>query len=63
MDTGDLEALVDAAIAENPDDWATFCAGRGQGQGFFVGQVMKATRGKADGKVVSGLLRGKREQG
>ncbi len=60
MDTGDLEAIVDAAIAEHPDDWAKFCDGEDKVMGFFVGQVMKATQGNADGKVVSSLLREKR---
>ena len=63
MDAGDLETIVDTAIAENPDDWASFCDGEDKVMGFFVGQVMKATQGKADGKVVSALLREKRSQG
>ena len=62
MDSGDLEAIVDAAIAEHPDDWSKFCAGEDKVMGFFVGQVMKATQGNADGKVVSALLRERRTQ-
>ena len=63
MESGDLEAIVDTAIADNPDDWAKFCDGEDKVMGFFVGQVMKATQGNADGKAVSALLREKRSGG
>jgi aspartyl-tRNA(Asn)/glutamyl-tRNA(Gln) amidotransferase subunit B len=56
VDTGELETLVDQLIADNPDEWARFCEGDRKVQGFFVGQIMKATRGQADGKVVNQLL-------
>ena len=60
MDTGELEALVDKLIADNPDEWARFTAGddgdRKRMQGFFTGRVMKATKGQADGKAVGLLL-------
>jgi aspartyl-tRNA(Asn)/glutamyl-tRNA(Gln) amidotransferase subunit B len=60
MDAGELEALVDQIIADSTDEWARFCAGddksRGKLQGFFTGQVMKATAGKADGKAVNQIL-------
>ena len=56
MDTGELESLVDQLIADNPDEWARFCDGDRKIQGFFVGQIMRATRGQADGKVVNQLL-------
>jgi aspartyl-tRNA(Asn)/glutamyl-tRNA(Gln) amidotransferase subunit B len=60
MDTSDLEGIVDGIIAENPDDWAAYCTGdekrRGKLQGFFVGKVMKATKGQADGKAVNQIL-------
>ena len=51
MESCELERIVDGLIAANPDDWAKFCAGENKVMGFFVGQVMKATGGKADGKV------------
>jgi aspartyl-tRNA(Asn)/glutamyl-tRNA(Gln) amidotransferase subunit B len=56
MDTGELETLVDAAIAAQPDAWAKFCAGEGKAMGALVGHIMKASRGQADGKLVSRLL-------
>ena len=63
MDTGALEAAVDDVIAANPAEWEQFLAGdpkvRGKLTGFFVGQVMKATKGQADGKAVTALLNAK----
>ena len=60
MDIAEMESLVDRLIAEHPDDWAAFISGdeqeRKKKSGFFVGQVMKATNGKADGRVVNELL-------
>ena len=59
MDTGALEAQVDEVIAANPAEWQRFVddpAGRGKLTGFFVGQVMRATKGQADGKAVTALL-------
>ncbi len=56
-----LAAAVDEVIQANPAEWERFVGGddktRGKLTGFFVGQVMKATRGKADGKAVTALLR------
>jgi aspartyl-tRNA(Asn)/glutamyl-tRNA(Gln) amidotransferase subunit B len=56
MDTGALESIVDELIASHPDEWQRFCDGDGKVTGFFVGQVMKSTQGKADGKAVTALL-------
>jgi aspartyl-tRNA(Asn)/glutamyl-tRNA(Gln) amidotransferase subunit B len=56
-----LGVAVDAVIAANAEQWARFVDGddkvRGRLTGFFVGQVMKATKGQADGKAVTALLR------
>lgn len=57
MDTGELASVVDGLIAEHPDEWASYCDGNQKVAGFFVGAVMKATKGQADGKVVTSLLR------
>ncbi len=55
-----LADAVDAVIADNPGEWARYVEGdekaRGKLTGFFVGQVMKRTRGQADGKAVTALL-------
>ncbi len=56
MDTSELDALVDDAIAAQPDAWAKFCAGEGKAMGALVGHIMKASKGQADGKLVSQLL-------
>ncbi len=60
MDTSALEDLVDRLIAEHPDDWAGFVGGddreRRKKSGFFVGLVMRATQGQADGRIVNELL-------
>ncbi|HKE73209.1 MAG TPA: Asp-tRNA(Asn)/Glu-tRNA(Gln) amidotransferase subunit GatB [Acidimicrobiales bacterium] len=56
-----LGSAVEGVIAAHPDEWARFVEGddkaRGKLTGFFVGQVMKATKGQADGKAVTALLR------
>jgi aspartyl-tRNA(Asn)/glutamyl-tRNA(Gln) amidotransferase subunit B len=57
---GDEDALVpviEAILAANPDQVATYRGGKEGVLGFFVGQVMKETGGKADPKVVNRLLR------
>jgi aspartyl-tRNA(Asn)/glutamyl-tRNA(Gln) amidotransferase subunit B len=60
MDTSELEGIVDGIIAASPDEWDQFRTGddkrRGKLQGFFVGKVMKATKGQADGKAVNQIL-------
>ena len=56
-DTGEIAAIIDAIIADNADQVAQFKAGKEKVLGFFVGQVMKATQGKANPKVVNELLR------
>ena len=48
--------MVEAAIAANPKSVADYKAGRKAAAGFFVGQVMKASKGKADPKVVGRLV-------
>ena len=60
MDTSELEAMVDAAIAAQPEAWAKFCAGEGQAVGALVGAVMKASKGQADGKAITALLNARR---
>jgi aspartyl-tRNA(Asn)/glutamyl-tRNA(Gln) amidotransferase subunit B len=58
-DTGTLEAAVEEAIAANPDVAARIAAGDNKPFGFLMGQVMKATRGQGNPKVVTELLRKK----
>lgn len=56
MDDSELVALVDAAIAAEPEAWEKYCAGENKAMGALVGHVMKASRGQADGKAVNALL-------
>ena len=55
-DAAALEAFVDQAIAANPKSVADYKAGKKAAAGFFVGQVMKLSRGKADPKVVGPIV-------
>ena len=55
-DTGAIEAIVDEVIANNPEQLADFRAGKDKLLGFFVGQVMKASKGKANPAQVNELL-------
>jgi aspartyl-tRNA(Asn)/glutamyl-tRNA(Gln) amidotransferase subunit B len=52
-----LAKVIEGVIAGNPDAIAQVRAGKNNAFGFLVGQVMKATGGKANPKVVSQLLR------
>jgi aspartyl-tRNA(Asn)/glutamyl-tRNA(Gln) amidotransferase subunit B len=58
-DTGALEAAIDKAIADNPSQTADYRAGKDKLFAFFVGQVMKATGGKANPAQVNDLLKKK----
>jgi aspartyl-tRNA(Asn)/glutamyl-tRNA(Gln) amidotransferase subunit B len=58
-DTGAIEAAVDAAIAAGPDQAESVRGGNDKAIGWLVGQVMKATGGKANPKMVNELLRKK----
>jgi aspartyl-tRNA(Asn)/glutamyl-tRNA(Gln) amidotransferase subunit B len=55
-DTGAIEAAVDQVLAANPDAVDRFRAGEQKVVGFLVGQVMRATQGKAEPKLVNALL-------
>lgn len=56
QDTGSIEPIVDQVLAANAQSIADYKAGKGRAFDFLVGQVMKATRGKASPGVVSELL-------
>ncbi len=58
-DTGAIEAVVDQVIADNPTQVAEYKGGKDKLIGFFVGQVMKATQGKANPGQVNQLLKKK----
>ena len=56
-DEGEIAGIVDEVLAANSDNVARYKAGAEKLLGFFVGQVMKATKGKANPKIVNELLR------
>ncbi len=58
-DSGALEAMIDEVIAGNPAQVEQFRAGKEKVLGFFVGQIMKQTQGKANPGQVNKLLREK----
>jgi aspartyl-tRNA(Asn)/glutamyl-tRNA(Gln) amidotransferase subunit B len=62
-DTGAIEAIVDEVIAENPDQVANYRAAldekQGKMLGFFVGQAMKKSQGKANPQAVNQILSAK----
>jgi aspartyl-tRNA(Asn)/glutamyl-tRNA(Gln) amidotransferase subunit B len=62
VESATLAAAVDAAIAATPDAWERYCGGEDKVAGLFIGAVMKATGGKADGKAVTAVLQERRRQ-
>ena len=58
-DNGAIESLIDAIIGANPDQAAQYRAGKEKVFGFFVGQVMKQSQGKANPQQVNDLLKQK----
>ena len=58
-DTGAIEAMIDEVIAANPQQVEQYQGGKDKLLGFFVGQVMKASKGKANPEQVNELLKQK----
>ena len=58
-DSGAIETLIDEVIAANPEQVEQFRAGKEKVLGFFVGQVMKQSQGKANPGQVNAILRDK----
>ncbi len=58
-DTGAIEAIIDEVIAANPDNVAKYQGGKDKLFGFFVGQVMKISKGKANPAAVNKILKEK----
>jgi aspartyl-tRNA(Asn)/glutamyl-tRNA(Gln) amidotransferase subunit B len=58
-DTDALAATVESVLADNPDEVAAYRGGKTKLLSFFVGQVMRATRGKANPALVNKLLKNK----
>jgi glutaminyl-tRNA synthetase len=60
-DTGELEALVDGVIEANPDEVERYRGGKKALLGFFIGQVMQASKGTADAQLARELIQDKLE--
>ncbi|MDD9300866.1 MAG: Asp-tRNA(Asn)/Glu-tRNA(Gln) amidotransferase subunit GatB [Desulfobacter sp.] len=58
-DENELERMVDTVISENPEEAAAYKAGKTKLFSFFMGQIMKKTKGKADPKIVTPLIKSK----
>ena len=58
-DAGEIEALIDQVLAANAQQLESYRAGKESLFGFFVGQIMKASKGKANPKVVNERLKAK----
>ena len=56
-DTSEIESIIKKIIENNPSQVQEYVAGKEKVLGFFVGQVMKETKGKANPKIVNDLLR------
>lgn len=56
-DSSELESLIREVLASNPSQVEEYRGGKQKVMGFFVGQTMKATQGKANPKMVNELLR------
>lgn len=58
-DTSEIEAIIDTVLEANPDNVASYKAGKINLMGWFVGQVMKQSQGKANPSIVNTLLKNK----
>jgi len=58
-DAGAIEKLIDEVLAENPDQLAKYRSGKEKLFGYFIGQIMKKSTGKANPQQVNALLREK----
>jgi aspartyl-tRNA(Asn)/glutamyl-tRNA(Gln) amidotransferase subunit B len=58
-DSGAIEGMIDAILAANPQQVEQYRAGKEKVFGFFVGQVMKQSRGKANPQQVNAILKAK----
>ena len=61
-DDKEIESMIDKVINNNPEQLAQYRSGKDRLFGFFVGQVMKASQGKANPKQVNDILRKKLEK-
>jgi len=58
-DAGELETIIDQIVEQSPDQVAQYRSGKDKVFGYFVGKVMKETKGKANPKQVNEILKQK----
>ena len=58
-DSSEIDRMIDQVLAANPKEVEAYRKGKDKLFGFFVGQVMKATQGKANPQLVNELLKKK----
>ena len=58
-DTGAIEGIIDQVLAENQDKVAEYKSGKDKLFGFFVGQTMQKSQGKANPQAVNEILKKK----
>jgi aspartyl-tRNA(Asn)/glutamyl-tRNA(Gln) amidotransferase subunit B len=58
-DTGAIEAMIDEILNANPEKVAEYRSGKDKLFGFFVGQIMKVSKGSANPQAVNDLLKSK----
>jgi aspartyl-tRNA(Asn)/glutamyl-tRNA(Gln) amidotransferase subunit B len=58
-DSGEIDSIIDGVLAASPQQLESYRGGKETLFGFFVGQVMKASKGKANPKVVNERLKAK----
>jgi len=61
-DPSKIEPIIDEVISKNPKNVEKYKAGNKKLFGFFVGQVLKATKGKAHPKIVNELMKRRLEE-
>ncbi len=61
MDTASLDAIVDGVIVANPLEWKRYREGDDKVAQFLLGQVMKSSKGRANGKLVAQAFASRRE--
>ncbi|CDO99326.1 unnamed protein product [Coffea canephora] len=56
VDRSEIEKMVDKVLADNPEQLKQYRGGKTKLQGYFAGQVMKASKGKANPKLLNQIL-------
>ena len=61
MDAAALDSMVDEVIAANPREWQRYCEGDDKVAQFLLGQVMRVSKGRANGKLVAAAFASRRQ--